>query len=175
MQCPRRSIAAAGRTEERRARKFRKDELAAGWRRTGKELGMAVADHSAHRNGLRLGAHLDQNHDCRGHRNRRRRVHGNAQLAMVGIAAERMHVRDLSNGQQRQQGKTQHSDRRQSAQLCRPSTAEMCRKSRQIDIPCISRIHSLDARGRRRVPPGGFFSARGRQRRKARLVYTVGR
>jgi hypothetical protein len=72
-----------------------------------------------------------------------------------------MDVRDLDHGQQRQQGKTQHGDRRQSAQLCRPSTAEMCRKSRQIDIPCISRIHSLDARGRRRVPPGVFFSAIG--------------
>jgi hypothetical protein len=40
-------------------------------------------------------------------RNRRGRVHRNAQLTMVGIGVERMDVRHLDHGEQRQQGQTQ--------------------------------------------------------------------
>ena len=42
-------------------------------------------------------------YDC----NRRGRVHRNAQLAMVGIRVERVDMRHLDHGEQRQQGQTQ--------------------------------------------------------------------
>jgi hypothetical protein len=51
-------------------------------------------------------------------RDRRRCVHYDAQRAVVGIALERMHVRHLDHGQQRQQGKTHNGDQRQSPRLC---------------------------------------------------------
>ena len=50
-------------------------------------------------------------------RNRRGRVHGNAQLAMVGIRVERMDMRHLDHGEQRQQGQTQKRSCPESAWL----------------------------------------------------------
>lgn len=52
------------------------------------------------------GFDLDEN-DRRSHnRDRRSRMHRDAQRTMVGIAFERMDVRHLDHGQQRQQDKT---------------------------------------------------------------------
>jgi hypothetical protein len=78
---------------------------------------MTVTDHNARFNGRRLGSNPDQDNQSRKHRNRRRRLHGDAELAMVGVVAHGVHVRHLGYSQQRQQGKTQHGDRRQSTQL----------------------------------------------------------
>ena len=78
---------------------------------------MTVADHNARFYNWRLGPDPDQEDNCRGHRNRRRRVHGNAELAMIGVGLQRMDVRHLDHGQQRQQGKTHYRDHRQSTQL----------------------------------------------------------
>ena len=73
---------------------------------------------------------LDQ-HDHRGHdRDGRSRVHHDAQRAMVGVAVERMHVRHLDHGQQRQQGKTHNGDQpAKRLALARPILREMCLKS----------------------------------------------
>lgn len=54
--------------------------------------------------------------DHRGYdRNRRRRMHGNAERAVVGIAVKRMHVRHLHHGKQRQQDQAHQDGQRQSA------------------------------------------------------------
>lgn len=58
-----------------------------------------------------------QHHRSRGYRNWRRRVHDDAQGAMVGIAVERVHMRHLDKSQERQQDKTHQCRRRQSARL----------------------------------------------------------
>src|ERR1035438_9281017 len=75
--------------------RIRKDGLAAGWRRTCNELGMPVPNHGLRFKGRGCGLDLYQQdhrgYDC----DRRRRVHGNAERAMVGIAVQRMHVRHL--------------------------------------------------------------------------------
>ena len=58
----------------------------------------------------RGGANRDQDHDRFGDRDRGCRVHGNAQLAVVSVFLERMHVRHLGQSQQRQQDKAQERD-----------------------------------------------------------------
>ena len=63
------------------------------------------------------GANGDRGGDCDGGRGWSRRVHDHAELAMVGFAAERMHVPPLDDGQQRQQDETHHRGRRQSELL----------------------------------------------------------
>jgi hypothetical protein len=78
---------------------------------------------------------LDENDDRSHNRDRRRRMHRDAQRAMVGIAFERMHVRHLDHGQQRQQDKTQHGDHRQSTWLCAAFPAEICCESCQQKHP----------------------------------------
>jgi hypothetical protein len=61
---------------------------------------------------------LDQHHHGSGHRNGRRRMHRNAQRAMVGIGVYRVDVRHLDYSQQAQQDKTHHGHQRQSTRLC---------------------------------------------------------
>jgi hypothetical protein len=96
---------------------IRKDGLAAGGRGTRKELGVTVPDDRARLKDWGAGLDMDQ-HDHGGRdRDGRCRVHYDAQRAMVGIAVERMHVRYLDHGQQRQKGKTHHGDQRQSTWL----------------------------------------------------------
>jgi hypothetical protein len=63
------------------------------------------------------GANGDRGGDCDGGRGWSRRVHDHAELAMVGLAAERMHVGHLDNSQQREQQETHHGGRRQSELL----------------------------------------------------------
>jgi len=57
---------------------------------------------------------LDQHDHGSRHRNGRGCVHDDAQRAMVGVALDRVEVRHLDDGQQRQQDKTHHGDHRQS-------------------------------------------------------------
>ncbi len=63
---------------------------------------MTVADHNTRFHSGGLGPNLDQNHNCRRRRDRSRRMHGNAELAMVGIGLQRMHMRHLNHREQRQ-------------------------------------------------------------------------
>jgi hypothetical protein len=126
--------------DKKAERRIADNALTANRRGTDEELGMTVADRNARYNQRRLRPDLDQDHNYRSHRHRRRRVHGNAKLAMVGVSFQRMGVCYLNDGQQRQQGKTHNSDRRQSTQLCRPSPAELCLEFCQMEIPRTSRI-----------------------------------
>ena len=97
---------------------IRKDGLAASGRGARIELGVPVPDDRLRRKNLCGSLDLDQ-HDQQGHSyDGRCRVHHDAELAMVGgIAVEGMRVRHLDYSQQRQQGKTHHSDQRQSTWL----------------------------------------------------------
>lgn len=94
----------------------RKDALAAGGRRARKELGMPVPNDRLRRKDQGGALDLDQHNHRSHYRNGRSRVYDDAQRAIIGIAAERMRVRHLDHGQQRQQGKT-HRDQRQSSKL----------------------------------------------------------
>jgi len=92
-------------------------------------------------NGARLedrrwGAHLDKDNHNRHGDCRRGGVQDDAQRAMVCIAFERMHVRHLGHGQQRQQGQTQQSGNPESAWLWAAVSAEVWLESRQRTIPC---------------------------------------
>jgi hypothetical protein len=96
---------------------IRKDELAAGGRGACKQLGMPVPDDRLRRKNRGGALDLDQHNHGGRDRDGCGGVHHDAQRAMVGIAVERMHVRYLDHGQQRQQGKTHHGDQRQSSWL----------------------------------------------------------
>ena len=82
------------------------DALAGGWRRTGEELRMPVADDSARFENR--GRRFDPNQDDHGsrYRNGRGGVHDDAQRAMIGVALDGMDVRHLDDSQQRKQDKT---------------------------------------------------------------------
>lgn len=99
-------------------KRIRKDGLAACGRGARKELGMPVADDRERLKNRGRGLNLDQYDNSSRHRDRRCSMHHNAERAVVGIAFERVHVRHLDHGQQRQQGKTHDCDQRQGAWLC---------------------------------------------------------
>jgi len=78
---------------------------------------MTMAGNDAWLENQRRGADLDKDDDGRRDGHRRGRMKDNAQRAMVRIALERMHVRHLGHGQQRQKGQTQQSGGPESARL----------------------------------------------------------
>jgi hypothetical protein len=84
-----------------------------------------MADNRARLNQRRGGSDSDQDDRGRHHRNRRRRVHGNAQRAVAGIGVERMVMRHLGHSEQRQQGQTQQSDGPESSWLRAATPAEI--------------------------------------------------
>ena len=94
---------------------FQKDGLAAGWRRARNELRVPVPNDRAGLNNGRRSSGLHHDHKRSDYRDRSRRLHCNAQRAMVGIVGDRMHVRHLDHGQQRQQDQAHHRRNRQSA------------------------------------------------------------
>jgi hypothetical protein len=84
-----------------RIRLKNKGGLNAGGRRGARVvLGMPVAGDRARLNNWRRAPNYDQDDRCRHHRNRRRRVHRNAQRAMVGIPVKWVHMRHLDHCQQ---------------------------------------------------------------------------
>jgi len=87
---------------------------------------MPVTDERARFKSWAATLHLDQHNYGSRHRNGRGRMHDDAQLAMVGIALERMRVRHLDHRQQRQEGKAHHGGNRQSAWLRVAYTAGNC-------------------------------------------------
>jgi hypothetical protein len=86
---------------------------------------MPVADDRARFNNRRVAPYDDQDDRCRHRRNRRRRVHSDAQRAMIGIPVQRVHMRHLDHGQQGQQDQTQKSRYPKSAWLP-AAPAEIC-------------------------------------------------
>jgi len=124
-----------GATVVRLKRKIGKDALAAVGRGAGEELGVPMADNGARFNQRRGGAEADQDNHGREDRNRRGGVHGDAQRTMVGIAIERMHVRHLDHGQQRQQGQTEKCGCAESSWLPAAAPAEISLERCQSTIP----------------------------------------
>jgi hypothetical protein len=72
------------------------------------------------------GLNPDQHNHDRNGRNRRGRLHCDAQRAAVGISVGRMRVRNLGHGQQRQQGQAQQSRCPESAWLPAAAPAKIC-------------------------------------------------
>jgi len=70
------------------------------------------------KNGFGLRSRRTKEHEYDGNRSHRRRrhgVHGNAQLAMIGVGGVGVHVRNLGYGENRQQDEAQDGDDRQKA------------------------------------------------------------
>jgi hypothetical protein len=111
----------------------------------------------------------DQNDHGRNWRNRRRRVHGDAQRTMVGVAVGRMDVGHLDQGQQRQQGQTQQSPRPESAWLPAADPAQIWLNPSQQTISNLKNTE-LDAAIGRRVVPAARFSLLYRTRQTSRAA-----
>ena len=106
-------------------------------RRTNEELWEAKADGRSVLDCGGRSAHLDQNYNRGRDRDRRGRVHGNAQLALVGIAVERMHVDYLSRGQQRQQSQANQGSRPKGPRPGSLFAAGMRHHCSQEIFPCL--------------------------------------
>jgi hypothetical protein len=72
------------------------------------------------------GLNPDQHNHGRNSRNRRGRLHCDAQRAAVGISVGRMRVCHLGHGQQRQQGQAQQRGCPESAWLPASASAKIC-------------------------------------------------
>jgi hypothetical protein len=90
----------------RQEKMTRKDDLAASRRRTRKKLRVPMAGNPANLKKRRCHRDLNERNECRSRNNRRRRVHHNAQWAMIGVSICRMRVCDLRERQQDKQGQT---------------------------------------------------------------------
>jgi hypothetical protein len=86
--------------------------------------------------------HLNQHDDGGRNRDGRCAVHHDAEGAVVGICVQRMHVRNLDNGNQRKEEEADKGSYRQSCQLCAVFPAKLCLQSCQIGKP-ILRIHNI--------------------------------
>jgi len=85
-----------------------------------------VTDGHARLDIRRSAPYFDQDYGCRHHRNRRRRMHRDAQRAMVCIPVQRVHMSRLDYGQHRQQRQAEKSGCPKSAWLPAAASAEIC-------------------------------------------------
>lgn len=96
----------------------------------------------------------DENDDRRGC-NGRDRVHGDAELTMIGIALAGVQVHDLSDGEGGQQDEAQYRYCREKSGAGAAFAAENCAKSCQLMKPSSSilqkPLQSLDAFGQVRL------------------------
>src|ERR1700722_8731448 len=93
----------------------RSDALAGERRRANEEANLPLAGNY---DGFSLGrgsSQLHDNDDGRSGCDGRDRVHGDAELAMIGVALAGVQVRDLSNGKRGQKDEAQDGDGRQEA------------------------------------------------------------
>jgi hypothetical protein len=74
-----------------------------------------VPDYRVRLDNRRGASEYDQDYDSRGNPNRSRRMHRNAERAVVGVALQGMYVRHLDHGHHCQQCQTQQSGCPESA------------------------------------------------------------
>jgi hypothetical protein len=91
------------------------ERLAAGGRRTNEETGLGFVGNRAGLILRRGSAYRHQNNNGRSDRNRRRRVHDDAERALIRISLIRMEMGDLDKRQQRQQSHAQQRHRHADA------------------------------------------------------------
>jgi hypothetical protein len=84
---------------------------------------------------------LDQHHFGGRNRHRGRRMHRNAQRAMIGIGFQRMDVRNLHHGQKREQNQTYEGRNRQSSKPAAASPVRIGLKSCQRNNPAYKDTH----------------------------------
>jgi len=138
----------------------RKDALAGDRRRANEEANLPL---TGNYDGLGLGRGSTQLHDDNDGRrgcDRRDRMHGDAELAVIGIALAWVQVSDLSNGERGQKDEAQNRDGRQkagrdaisggafaaencvnSSQSMRPSTSILQKAHRSLDAMGAERLH----------------------------------
>ena len=84
---------------------------------------------------------LHQHHFGSRNCHRSRRLHRNAQRAMVGVGFQRMDVRNLHYSQKREQNQTYEGRNRQSSKLGAASPAQIGLKSCQRNNPWFKDTH----------------------------------
>lgn len=104
---------------------------------------MKEPDYGARFDDRRGPAHRDQHHSGGRRRNRNRRVHRDAQRTVIGSNGVGVDMRDLDDGQQRKQNKTQHSNHRQSSALCLVRAAKLCLQSCQHTFPLSFNLQNI--------------------------------
>ena len=133
------------------------------------------ADHGARLEDRRGSPDPDHNHYCRGNRNRRCRLHRDAQRAVVGILVDRMHMRYLDHGQQRQQDKTHHGRHSESSGLSTALRAEFCLQCGQQFILTFKDTQNMTLQVWSRLHIFFQILATQSKPRPPRFVYTVDR
>jgi len=129
----------------------RKDVLAAEGRRTGKKLGMPVANHNRRDKRGDLPAHLHQNHQGCSYSGRCRGLQQNAQGTMVCIrpGVKRMDVCNLHHQQKRHEGEAHQGSQPESKSPGATSMAIIGLKTAQCSISILSiaqpQLANLDA------------------------------
>lgn len=108
-------------------------------------LGMPVTYDHARLDERRGAPESDHDNDDGDERNRRGRLHGDAQRAAVGIRLGRMHMRHLNHDQQRHQRQTHQSNRSERAWPPAAVFAKICLKSGQMSQPLPKGYTDLDA------------------------------
>jgi hypothetical protein len=145
----------------------RNDALAGDRRRANEEANLPLAG-NYDRLGLGRGSsQLHNDDDCGSGCDGRDRVHGDAELAMIGVALAGVKVRDLSNSERSQEDEAQDCDGRQKAGPDAISgaafAAENCLRSCQWlkpSSPILQNFHmDLDAMGLERLYLGHDFAA----------------
>jgi hypothetical protein len=81
-------------------------------RRAREKLGMPIADEGARLIDGRVDAELNQDDNGGGEGHRGRRVHGDAESAMVGVAGVGVEMGDLDRGQKGHEDEAHHHDSR---------------------------------------------------------------
>jgi hypothetical protein len=100
--------------------------------------------------------------DCDGgYRNRRGRMHDDAQRAVVGGSFNRVNVRHLDDSQQREQEQTQKDDRARCARFWAATPAVLESKCCQKAAPCSKDTQFRRARAARRYLTGAFSAVYG--------------
>ncbi len=145
--------------------------LAGGWGRgTREKLRMPVTNDRTGLEDRSRSFNLNQNHHCGRRRNRRGRVHDDAQWAMVGITLNGVNVRYLHNRQQRKQDETHHGSQRPGTKPGVQLSAEAIPQPCQTITLSIKNTHNWMMLEKSRLHDRQQFLRRGRKRKPTRFV-----
>ena len=104
-------------------------------RRTGKKIGVAVADCLRRFSNRSRTADLHQDNDSRGYRYRRNGMQDNAERAVIGIGFQRVDMNHLDHRYERQQGQAQHGHNDHAARRGKLASAPDWSESVQKTVP----------------------------------------
>jgi hypothetical protein len=123
--------------------------LAGDWGRTNDEAELSLPGDEDGLGLGRKGPQLHQHDGSSNRRNRHHRVHDDAELAMIGVSRAGMKVRDLGDGEQDKQDKTQSRDYRKEPGAILPAEKRLnCRQNSTSTLLFYKTTHSVGRAGR---------------------------